>query len=879
MADESILVRLGLDTTRYVSGASRAANETDKLAEKLDRAADDANDYTREADKASKATDSVGRNARKAADSADKFGREAKDAAGDTMVLDRAADDASRSIFQLAREQKSGARAAEQTAVAESKAAKGTRSFGEAAQRATSRTSRLRSAKQKLARAGTSVGSSLRKAGNQARRYARNINQATTRTRRLQRAQLKASKSTSGFSAKMALAGKALLALFAAQQAVNFAKSTIKAYTNLGESINAVNVQFGAGATQIKAFGTQAATAVGLANSEFNQLSVTTGALLSNFIDDERSVAAETIRLTERAADMASVFNTSVPDALAATQAAIRGENEPIRKYGVLLDDVSIRARAVELGLAATTAEVNTQTKGLAALDLIYEQTNKTQGDFAATSEDAANKSRIFAARLEDTKAKVGEALVPALDALLDVGNDLLPLLESLGPIMGLIAEAVGVLAVALDPLITGLNAYVGLVSRGVLATKELFGDEDAARANRYREAVVTIESATAKGQDKAVAYANAIAHLARNFGVTTEQIAQLAEGIEFNGEQQADAIAQNLEFARSHGVAQESIGALEEALLDQILSMDTTAERKLSLIEAYQLEAAAAAETTDPVIALTTEYEMQSGALTDLSTTQKAARSAGELWLVKQREAGFAAERAARKTLFFADTIRAAASAQAEAASPVLALLRAQERVRDAQARLIELEKDQKTSSEELQAAQVDVIEAQLGLETSAANAADKLGSAEEAMLTAGAQAGLSEEDVRDLIASLDDLPTSVVIDVNTRFNETGRKPSTDVPTGTADLVSRAVDRFGGIQAFQFGGSFAAGQTIDVGEAGPERLVPTGSGNVAPTQGDRTVQIFMESAGDAFDDTSLALAMAGITEEMEWAGPSTLRG
>ncbi|MCP4201776.1 MAG: hypothetical protein GY769_07575, partial [bacterium] len=158
-----------------------------------------------------------------------------------------------------------------------------------------------------------------------------------------------------------------------------------------------------------------------------------TGALLSGFITDSQAAADETINLTQRAADMASVFNTSVPDALNAVQAAIRGESEPIRRFGVLLDDASVRARAVELGLAASTKEVGLQEKAMARLDLIYEQTAKTQGDFINTRGSIANQQKTLGAQLEDTKAKIGEALAPAMQSLLALSAELLPLFEDFG--------------------------------------------------------------------------------------------------------------------------------------------------------------------------------------------------------------------------------------------------------------------------------------------------------------------------------------------------------------------------------------------------------------------------------------------------------------
>jgi hypothetical protein len=249
--------------------------------------------------------------------------------------------------------------------------------------------------------------------------YVRGTARAKGATDDITQAAAKTEGSVKGLASTYGKVAVAAAGAFVASKVVSFAKDSIAAFSDLEESMNAVRVSFGEGAGAILDFGETAAEQVGLSNAQFNQLSVTTGALLSNFIEDEKAAAEETINLTKRAADMASVFNTSVPDALGAVQAALRGETEPIRRFGVLLDDASIRARAVELGLAATTKEVDRQAKGLAALDLVYEQTEKTAGDFSNTQDSLANKQKILGARFEDTKAAIGEALAPAMDGLL----------------------------------------------------------------------------------------------------------------------------------------------------------------------------------------------------------------------------------------------------------------------------------------------------------------------------------------------------------------------------------------------------------------------------------------------------------------------------
>jgi hypothetical protein len=137
--------------------------------------------------------------------------------------------------------------------------------------------------------------------------FEKGMRQAEGRLDDLEGSTRAADASTQGLGSKLgAVAGKAVIAGAAIGGVAMVGYDMVSSFSDLEESINAVNVQFGDGADTILAFGETAAESVGLSNSAFNQLSVVTGATLSSFITDEQEAADATIKLTERAADMAS---------------------------------------------------------------------------------------------------------------------------------------------------------------------------------------------------------------------------------------------------------------------------------------------------------------------------------------------------------------------------------------------------------------------------------------------------------------------------------------------------------------------------------------------------------------------------------------------
>jgi len=200
---------------------------------------------------------------------------------------------------------------------------------------------------------------------------------------------------------------------------------SVKAASDLGETFNAVGKTFGTASDQITSYGETAAETMGLSQRAFQEMATNTGALLTNMGYDQDAAAASTINLAERAADMASVFNTDVDTALMAINAGLRGESEPLRAFGVGLSDAALKAKAMEMGIYDGVGALDASTKALATEALVLEQTDKYAGDFADTSDSMANKQRTLAAKTEDLAAAFGEALLPYVE-------DALKLFESL---------------------------------------------------------------------------------------------------------------------------------------------------------------------------------------------------------------------------------------------------------------------------------------------------------------------------------------------------------------------------------------------------------------------------------------------------------------
>lgn len=216
------------------------------------------------------------------------------------------------------------------------------------------------------------------------------------------------------------------------------AYKSVQAASDLEEALSKNRVVFGAISVEVAAFAREANRAFGISETAalkaagtfavFGKSAGLAGKDLQVFATDFVSLSA----------DMASFSNTTVDEAINAIGSALRGEAEPLRKYGVLLNDATLKAAATELGIYRGTAALTAQQKVLAAQKVIYEQTTDAQGDFARTSDGLANQQKILSATLENVKTNIGQALLPIFVKFVRFLNDnVTPVIERVARVLG----------------------------------------------------------------------------------------------------------------------------------------------------------------------------------------------------------------------------------------------------------------------------------------------------------------------------------------------------------------------------------------------------------------------------------------------------------
>lgn len=229
------------------------------------------------------------------------------------------------------------------------------------------------------------------------------------------------------------------------QAGANLIKSSLAATSNLNESLNKTTVAFGASAKGIIAWSKTSTTSVLLSQQAALEAASGFGLLFSAIHIATNESAEMSKTMVQLAADIASIQNVSVDEALIALKAGLVGETEPLRRFGVLLSAARVEAEALSSGLATNKNNISEAAKVQARYNLIMKDTILTQGDVARTLQGIANQERQLAAGREDALAKLGQAFAPIYLVILRTINRLMGQMLPAGQnIVRSLAEGIG---------------------------------------------------------------------------------------------------------------------------------------------------------------------------------------------------------------------------------------------------------------------------------------------------------------------------------------------------------------------------------------------------------------------------------------------------
>jgi hypothetical protein len=254
---------------------------------------------------------------------------------------------------------------------------------------------------------------------------------------------------------------------------------SIKAFSDLQETINKVDVSFGNQSTAVKEWAKTSIKSMGLAQQSALDATALFGDMGTGMGQTQTEAAKMSMGLTQLGADMASFKNVSFERAQTALAGIYTGETEALKGLGVVMTQTNLEEFARAKGINKSMSEMSQAELVQLRYAYVMDKTKNAQGDFARTSDGLANKTRMSGERMKELSAQLGEKLAPIMNKILEIGNKVLDWFNNLSDrtkniilvIVGLVA-AIGPLLMILGTLIPAIAAIgsTGLIVIAVIA-------------------------------------------------------------------------------------------------------------------------------------------------------------------------------------------------------------------------------------------------------------------------------------------------------------------------------------------------------------------------------------------------------------------------
>jgi hypothetical protein len=266
---------------------------------------------------------------------------------------------------------------------------------------------------------------------------------------------------------------KSALAGVGAASVLKGLQSAVMAASSLSESIAKADTVFGKNAEAVQNWSKTTSRSLGVSRQAALEAAGTYGNLFRAFGISENAAMEMSTGLVQLAADLASFNNVPIEDALLALRSGLSGETEPLKRFGIALNEARLKEQALADGLIKTTKGVLPQAiKTQAAYALIMKDSALAQGDVARTSGGLANQLKFLQAGIQDAKAGFGEALLPAALSVVTAFNEkLLPAIQRVVEALKLQGASGGLktLSVEISNVITNLTGTAKAVKDLIL--------------------------------------------------------------------------------------------------------------------------------------------------------------------------------------------------------------------------------------------------------------------------------------------------------------------------------------------------------------------------------------------------------------------------
>jgi hypothetical protein len=277
--------------------------------------------------------------------------------------------------------------------------------------------------------------------------------------------------------------------------------AAFKMASDYEESLNKVRVAFGSSSSSVEEFSKTAIDSIGLAEQSALDMAALFGDMATSMGLTRPAAAEMSTSLVQLAGDLSSFKNINIEEVTTALAGVFTGETESLKRLGIVMTEANVQAYALEKGIKKKLNTMSQAEKVALRYEYVLNATKNAQGDFARTSDGAANQMRVVSQAVKDLGADFGKILLPVITPLIKSIADAVKRFANLDEATKKTVITVAALAAAIGPVLIvygKLNSLYGSIATGIArVTAQMIANAAATAAANGTVATLTASTVT----------------------------------------------------------------------------------------------------------------------------------------------------------------------------------------------------------------------------------------------------------------------------------------------------------------------------------------------------------------------------------------------
>ena len=254
------------------------------------------------------------------------------------------------------------------------------------------------------------------------------------------------------------------MSLFVTAPIILAGGAAIKLASDFQESLNKVDVAFKGSSNEVRDFAKTTLESFGIAEGTALDMAALFGDMATSMGVSTSEAAKLSTSLVGLAGDLASFKNMNIEEVTTALNGVFTGETESLKRLGIVMTEANLAQFALEQGTLKNIKSFTQAEKVQLRYAFVMAKSENAIGDFARTSDGAANQMRKFQEGMKELGALFGEVILPLFTKVVTKLNSILKGFKNLSPEGKKTIVVIAGIAAAIGPLLI----VIGLMAKGL---------------------------------------------------------------------------------------------------------------------------------------------------------------------------------------------------------------------------------------------------------------------------------------------------------------------------------------------------------------------------------------------------------------------------